>query len=348
MKSIFLSLIFLSVLFFISCSDSGSIGFTWQGSWLSEENFDERGTFIFNFQIEHEELTGTITIPGMGISDLQIEGEITRDTILMIYVTYIEFSDLNDRMTFTASAGTHEIDSDTKVRGFYVDVARGDSGCWYSGDDSRKDFSSISSFSLDSTILSPDGLCFGGNNLWVLDDQISNIIYKIDPTNGTIIDLFDISEHTTYICSGLAWDGSHIWCLGYNNLCKFDTLGTLITELPNTQSADGDIAYAYGYIWRGHPVYDSLQRINPENGNIEGTYPCPSFLVTGLAFDGNNLWVSPAGGFSEWTAICKIDQFGNVLETYNSPSYDAGALACDGSFLYCVDYINKRIYKLGI
>lgn len=345
MRNRFLLVISLSVLFFISCSSATDI--TWQGNWMSEKNYDERGTFTFNLQIEYEELSGTITIPDMGISDLQIEGEMRRDTLFgLLEITDIEFSDINDRMTFTATAETHEIASDTRVAGVYTDAASGDYGRWYSKDNNRKDFSDISSFPLDSSIVSPDGLCFDGNNLWLSDHNSPATIYKIDATNGTIIDLFDVSGIVSYP-EGLAWDGSNIWCIGNWRLFKFDTLGSLLSEIPDVIANGGDIAYAYGYIWRGDPSFGSLQTVNPSDGSVEGTYDSPVLLPSGLAFDGTDLWISAGYDIIHWPAIYKIDLSGNILDIYDSPCYSSAGFAFGDSCLYCVDFGNNRIFKLG-
>ncbi len=355
MRNRFLLVISLSVLFFISCSSATDI--TWQGNWMSEKNYDERGTFTFDLRIEHEELTGTITIPEMGISDLQVEGEISEDTLLS-WITHIEFSDIDNRMTFTAIIRYHQIDSDTRVEnGVYTDDATGDLGIWYCQDNSRKDFSDISSFPLDSSILNPRGLCFDGNHLWMsnwnMDTESSPTIYKIDATNGIIIDSFDVSGIISYP-TGLAWDGSSIWCMGTGHLYELDTLCSVRSSFPVTGVEGGGITCASGYIWYCVPFMDELQKINPSNGDVENTYDFPTGLPTGFAFDGTNLWLVAGDNYydpNDWQAVYKIDQSGKVLEIYNAPSYCAGALAFDGSSLYCTGLSKSswkhRIFKLG-
>lgn len=348
MKSRFLFLILLSVLVFISCSDnSDAVGITWRGIWMSEQNYDNRGTFTFNIQVEYENLTGAITIPGMGISDLQVEGEASKDyDAYHNSVTHIEFFDIDGRITFTAVVYTHEIDSDTRLDGIYVDNANEDQGRWYCKDDSRKDFPYISSFPLDSSIVYPRGLCFDGINLWLSDVDAPATIYKIDATNGIIIDSFDVSG-TIDNPQGLAWDGSSIWCMGGDSLYEFDTLCSIQSSIPYMTSGGTDITYASGYIWRGDPLFDKLQRIDPSNGNIESTYDSPTTWPAGFAFDGTNLWLSDGYNSYYWPAVFKIDLSGNILDTYDSPCFYPWGLAFGDSYLYCIDFENKRIFKLG-
>jgi len=348
MKSRFLLMIFLVVLSFVSCSDSGSLEITWRGNWVSTINYDERGTFIFNLKIEYEELSGTVTISGMGISDLQVEGEASKD-----YdgyhnpVTHIEFSDINDRIAFTAIVYTHNIDSDTRLDGVYTDDANEDEGHWYCRDDSRKDFSDISSFPLDSSIVYPRGLCFDGNYLWLSDTDVPATIYKIDPTNGMIIDSFDVSGIVENP-QGLAWDGSSIWCIGSGSLYELDTLCSVLSSVPCISSGGSDIAYASGYIWHGDPLMDMLQKIDPSSGNIESTYDSPTTWPAGFAFDGTDLWVSDGYNSYYWPSIFKIDLSGNILDTYNSPCFYPWGVAFGDSYLYCIDFEHKRIFKVGI
>jgi hypothetical protein len=353
-KRILFPVVFLSVLLLISCSDTDNI--TWRGTWISEKDYDERGNFIFDLKIEHEELTGTITIPGMGISNLQVEGDISQDTILS-WITHIEFSDVDNRVNFKAINKYYEIDSDTKIEnGVYTDDATGDLGVWYCSDGSRKDFASISSFSVDTTILNARGLCFDGNHLWMsnrnLDSGEPSMIYKVDASSGTIIDSFDVTNSVPYP-TGLAWDGTSIWCMAPGRLYKLDTLCSVQSSFSVTGNEGGGITYASGYIWYCVPFMDELQKIDPSNGNVVNTYYFPTALPTGFAFDGTSLWLTTEGDYldiNDWPAIYKIDQSGNIIDKYNSPCYSSGALAYDGSFLYCVGIDNhawkNRIYKL--
>jgi hypothetical protein len=348
MKSRFLFIIFLSVLFLVSCgSNSNSTEITWQGTWMSTKNYDERGTFTFNLQIEYEEISGTITIPGMGISDLQIEGEASKDYDgYSNRVTDIEISDIDGRMTFEAIVYTHDIDSDTRLDGIYVDNANEDQGRWYCKDDSRKDFSGISSFPLDSSIVHPRGLCFDGNHLWLSDVDDPATIYKIDETNGMIIDSFDVSG-TIDNPQGLAWDGSSIYCIGSGTLYKLDTLCSIQSSVSCMSAGGADITYASGYIWCGDPLRDRLQKIDPSNGIVENTYNSPTTWPAGFAFDGANLWLSDGYNSYYWPAIFKIDLSGNLIDRYNSPCFYPWGLAFGDSYLYCIDFENKRIFKVG-
>ncbi len=359
MKIRFLFVIIVSVLILISCGgDSNCVDLNWEGTWMSEKNYDQRGTFTFDLRVEYEELSGTITISGMGIEDLEVVGEASKDYSSSgvggtgtVVLTHIDFSDLEDEITFGATVYTHDIDSETEIKGIYSNAATGDSGRWYCRYTDRIDFSSISSVPLDSSIGSVRDMCFDGENLWVLEvDTEFAAIYKVDEGNGNVIESFDI--HGIFLCPfGLTWDGSYLWCGYDDSLYQLNTLCAVISSVPYDEH-ESYLTYASGYIWsiiRSYMLFDSkLCRIDPSNGNVEEVHDLNSRDLGGLAYAGTNLWASFSYDQYDWTVIYKIDMSGNFIETYNSPCYRPGVLAGSGSFLYCIDAWNRRIFKLGI
>lgn len=365
MKIKFLSLIILSVLILISCGgDSNVADITWEGTWMSTENYDQRGTFTFDLRLEYEELSGTITISGMGIEDLEVLGEADKSYSSSgtggggtVVITYIDFSDLDDEVTFEASVYTHDLDSDTEIKGIYSNAATGDSGRWYCSYPDRNDFSSITSVPLDTSIWNIVDMCFDGENLWVLEvDTGSKSICKVDEGNGNVMETFSVPE-AIYNPNGLTWDGSNLWCVGDDNLYKLDNSCSVESSVP-FEEGGWYLAYVSGSLWSivsgGFMFFeDELSRVNPSNGNIESSFDFYSRNLGGLASDGTNLWVSFSYDQYDWNVIQKLDLEGNVIEQYNSPCYTPGVLACDGSsFLYCIGSdaysIERRIFKLGI
>ena len=362
MKIKFLSVVFVTVLILISCGDSNVADITWEGTWLSTENYDQRGTFTFDLRLEYEELSGTITIPGMGIENLEILGEADKSYSSSgtgggstVVITYIDFSDLDNEVTFEASVYTHDIDSDTEIKGIYSNSATGDSGRWYCSYADRNDFSSISSVSLDSSIWNIVDICFDGENLWVLEvDTGSKVIYEVDEDNGNVLETFGVPG-IIYNPNGLTWDGSNLWCLGDDSLYKLDKSCSVESSVP-FEEGGWYLTYVSGSLWSIVGSFlmdeDELWEINPSNGNIEGSFDFYSRNLGGLASDGTNLWVSFSYDQYDWNVIQKLDLEGNVIERYNAPCYTPRVLASDGSFLYCIGSdaysIERRIFKLGI
>jgi hypothetical protein len=349
MKSRFLFIIFLSVLFVVSCgSDPNFAEIHWQGTWMSTKNYDERGTFTFDLQIDYEELTGTITVPGMGIEDLEVVG--TAEKEIADAATDIDFSDRDNKISFGTYIFTLDVDSDTEAEGSYTNEETGDFGYWYCKYENRKDFSSVSSFALDPSIVNPGDMCFNGENLMIVDKDFPYAIYEVDITDGTIIDSFDIPGVFSYP-SGFDWDGSNFWDAYLDTIYKFDASWSVDTFFECSQT--GRLTYHLGYLWC---IYNGmfegyLCKIDPSNGNVESSYDFYMRNMAGFASDRTNLWCSKSYDQYDWAPICKIDTTGSFLETYNSPCYKPGALTFDGSFLYCIgsdiNSSERRIFKLG-
>ena len=72
----------------------------------------------------------------------------------------------------------------------------------------------------------------------------------------------------------------------------------------------------------------------------------------GLAWDGDNLWVSQADSASSYPGmILEVDSNGNTLSFFQAPGqWENGprpkGLAYDGTYLWNVDFIDEKIFKL--
>jgi len=356
MKIKFLSLVIISVLILISCNDDPNVfDITWEGTWMSEKNYDERGTFTFNLQIEYEELSGTITIPGMGIENLEVVGDADKEYANI--GTDMDFSDKDNEIDFSSFIGVfpENLDSDTKAKGTYTNEVTGDHGCWYCKYEDRNDFSSISSVPLDPSIWNIKDICFDGENLWVLEvDTEAVAIYKVDAGNGNVMETFGVPG-IIYHPNGLTWDGSNLWCVGDGSLYKLDNSCSVESSVP-FEEGGWYLTYVSGSLWSIVGSFlmseDKLSEINPSNGNIESSFGFYSRNLGGLVSDGTNLWASFSYNQYDWNVIRKLNLEGDIIEKYNSPCYTPRVLACDGSFLYCIGFdissSEKRIFKLGI
>lgn len=54
------------------------------------------------------------------------------------------------------------------------------------------------------------GLTWDGNTLWVSEWLNDNVIYQIDPLDGTVLKSFPAPDNEASL-SGLAWDGAYLW-----------------------------------------------------------------------------------------------------------------------------------------
>jgi len=78
-------------------------------------------------------------------------------------------------------------------------------------------------------------------------------------------------------------------------------------------------------------------------GDVLGSIPTPGSTPTGLAFDGENLWV--ADRLAD-TLTALDPATGEVRQTLPSPGFVPRGLAWDGSHLWCVDGEENRIARL--
>lgn len=109
----------------------------------------------------------------------------------------------------------------------------------------------------------PNGICSNGTNLWVSDFLTRGCeICEVDPTDGTVLSHFPV-EYSTFP-SGLAWDGEYLYH-------------------PSWYSEDRD--------------GDGLIHKYKTDGTEVSTFACPhgSLEPDGIAYDGQDLWVSVVG-----------------------------------------------------
>ena len=89
----------------------------------------------------------------------------------------------------------------------------------------------LNSFSSPAT--RPKDLAWDGSYLWNID-YWSNLIYKIDPSNGSVVHTIP-SPHPSYP-NGLAWDGNNLWVGAGNSNCMIYKInpqnGDVITSFP--------------------------------------------------------------------------------------------------------------------
>lgn len=80
-------------------------------------------------------------------------------------------------------------------------------------------------------------------------------------------------------------------------------------------------------------------------GDVIGSIPSPGPCVTGLTWDGKNLWAAD----HKTDALYRIDsRTGKVLARLPSPGYRPAGLAWDGKNLWNVDPVENRIYRLDV
>ena len=65
-------------------------------------------------------------------------------------------------------------------------------------------------FSINSPTDDPGDLAWDGNNLYVADTYGTEIIYKVNPLNGEVLEKIDLPGEDPHVF-GLTWDGMYLW-----------------------------------------------------------------------------------------------------------------------------------------
>jgi hypothetical protein len=142
-----------------------------------------------------------------------------------------------------------------------------------------------------SEVIKGGGLTFDGTNLWFADEESAQL-FKLNPTNGNIMQQFNLPSFGQSDPNGfgLAWDGINIWHSQYDPpmLYKLNPAnGTIIDSLTTTAGLLS-IEFMNGNFYgiRGQQLY----RINVITGLFQdSTSWCIPFSL-GLTWDGSHIW----------------------------------------------------------
>jgi DNA-binding beta-propeller fold protein YncE len=101
------------------------------------------------------------------------------------------------------------------------------------------------------------------------------------------------------------------------------------------------LEFALGALWAADAQANKILKIDPETGEVLGSFANPGTRASGLAFDGTRFWIAD----SDTLTIYRTDTEGHVLRRYLSPGQSPQGLAFDGRFLWNADG-NQKLYQL--
>lgn len=149
--------------------------------------------------------------------------------------------------------------------------------------------------------------------------------------------------------SGLAFDGSNIWCTslaGYqqDNLFKIDLSANIINSYcVNVLSSEG-LAFDGTYFWSISFTGD-LIKIDTQGHVIEHFEFLDDHGFAGLTFDGTFLWSTLDFG----EKLLKLDTSGNMVEIYTLQEFHSiSGLSFDGTHLWGVDYLENKLCEIDL
>jgi len=187
-----------------------------------------------------------------------------------------------------------------------------------------------------------------GTHFWASSWNTKRI-YKVDPATGDTLESHDPPSGWP---TGITWDGTTFWVTDYllrgTSVCQVDaaTWQTLSSFPVQYSALAGGLAWDGEYLYHGSNVYDDV-RSNGATGRIhkyttDGTEmtsfatPAGHNSVCGLAWDGENLWVSAR----EADTLYVVDpEDGDVLRTVAVPDLARDLTVMDGYvWAICSDF----------
>jgi DNA-binding beta-propeller fold protein YncE len=128
---------------------------------------------------------------------------------------------------------------------------------------------------------SPVAVLFDGRSLWVANSASDNVM-KLRPSDGAVLATY----RTGVSPVALAFDGAKVW-VAHSEDGTVKQIGGRILRVGSGASV---LEFDGTAMWVGH--YDGTLLKLSLTGARQGSYSVPSAPITGLAFDGANVWVA--------------------------------------------------------
>ena len=191
-----------------------------------------------------------------------------------------------------------------------------------------------------SPAAAPRGMTWDGTVLWNADAS-TGTLFGLSPINGTVVRTIKAPLSPV---NDAAYDGADLWVCGEADVFvyKVNILNGAIQKRLNMQRGSFTACeFALGVLWLADAQANKILQVDPETGEVRGSFANPGTRAGGLAFDGARFWVTDAPTLS----IYQLDAAGQLLRRYLSPGPSPQGLAFDGRFLWNADG-NQRIYQL--
>ncbi len=173
--------------------------------------------------------------------------------------------------------------------------------------------------------------------------------FQIEVTFGqTVIATYEIHDHA----SGLAYDGSNIWYGRYGTegekIYKFNIALSQVVDSLDLGSANLDDSYGMTwdgqYLWVTNHVGSDFTLQLDTLGNIISSFPNPSDYMSGLAWNGSELYMGDY--YNPDGAIYRVTTSGSIIESFTAPDTQPWDFAWDGVNLWMCDYWSDWIYQI--
>ncbi|MCD4829417.1 MAG: choice-of-anchor D domain-containing protein [Candidatus Cloacimonetes bacterium] len=165
----------------------------------------------------------------------------------------------------------------------------------------------------------------------------------------TIVASYEIHNNS----SGLAWDGTWLYCGVYGvnggDIYRIDPAtgaGSLQCTGPQGDS--------FGLTWDGanlwytdHPTASAIPASAYQidlNGNLLQEFSLPDHYMSGIAWDAGEFWVSTY--YDPDGHIYRVDNQGSILQQFAAPDNQPWDLCLENGMLWMADYWGDTLYKI--
>lgn len=194
----------------------------------------------------------------------------------------------------------------------------------------------------------PDGLTWADGYLWITSDT-DHMFYKIDPTNGAVVDQITPPSAATGSLTGLAWDGTYLvatcdpWMIYFIDV----NTGLAVDSIPAPSGSNNEgLTWDGTCLWSTNYSNNTIYKLDPASGGVLDYFqPYSPAGCTGLAFDGFNLYVSMQNTPMVYVLLPMVPQ---PVSYYMLPCETPQDLAWDGQYIWLTEYeeTGAQVYQL--
>ncbi|MCH2134824.1 MAG: choice-of-anchor D domain-containing protein [Phycisphaerales bacterium] len=153
--------------------------------------------------------------------------------------------------------------------------------------------------------------------------------------------------------SGLAWDGTDLYCGIYgvngSNIYRIDPdTGAHVLAFVGPQEDAFGLTYDGQYLWTtDHPGSSSTPAIAMQldwNGNLIDQFSLPDHYMSGIAYDNGDFWVSRY--YDDPGHLYRMTPSGFILNEFDGPDDQPWDLAVQGDSVWIADYWGDTLYRV--
>lgn len=169
------------------------------------------------------------------------------------------------------------------------------------------------------------------------------------PAGWTIVASYPLPEGA----SGLAWDGTTLYCGIYGvdggRIYSIDpSTGSYTPQFYGEQGDAFGLTYDGEYLWttdhQGSSKTPAFAMKLDWNGDIIDQFDMPDHYMSGIAYDNGDFWISRY--YPDPGHLYKVNDTGEVLDGFDGPDDQPWDLAIENGNIWIADYYGNMLYCL--